>query len=103
MTSRDEMSGGDVFSVVINHSDRTNISEDVYKRVVELVAQQIATDILENDYSEIVAKISPEAIATMALAESGAKIHETLQKKLPDKVMMIEKNTTHVIRKGLFG
>lgn len=100
---QDQLSMADIYKVRVNHEETINMGNAIRLAVIEFVAQQMAKDILENNYIEIMEKISPETIANMAVAEAGAKINETLNKKLPDKIIQIEKNTTQVYQRGLFG
>ena len=94
---------GDVFEVLVSREDTLMMGDAIFARAVELVAEQLAKDILENNYAEIMERISPQAIANMVIAEAGAVVNETLHKKLPDKILEIEKRTTEVYQKGLLG
>ncbi len=94
---------GDIYEVSVNREDILNMGNAIFIKAVELVAEQLAKDILENNYSEIMSKISPEAIANMTIAEAGAAVNETLRKKMPDKILEIEKRTTQIYQKGLLG
>jgi cell division ATPase FtsA len=91
------------YSVSVGQEELISLQEPIKKRVVELVALQIANDILSNNYNEIMSKISPEAIANMAIAEAGAAVNDTLKKKLPDKILEIHKRDTEVYQRSLFG
>lgn len=99
----DPCNAGDLYQVLVGRDETLHMCNAIQIKVIELVAEQIARDILENNYAEIIEKISPEAIANMAIAESGAKISETLNKKLPDKILEIERNTVQVYQRGLLG
>lgn len=92
-----------IYRVSVTKEDELCMVEPIRQRIVELVAYQIAQDILQNNYAEIIGKISPEAIANMAIAEAGAAINETLNKKLPDKIIEIHKTDTQVYQRGLLG
>lgn len=55
-------------------------------------------------------KITPEELEAQyqyeqecMAAEGGAAINETLHKKLPDKILEIEKTKTEIYQKGIFG
>ncbi|EGD47124.1 hypothetical protein Cpap_1516 [Ruminiclostridium papyrosolvens DSM 2782] len=96
----DAATSKDVYVTKISEQEKyQNLYEPIMLTVIEKVAHQIACDILEKNYSEIVSKISPDAIANMAIAEAGAKIHETLNKKLPDKILEIEKTQQKYINR----
>lgn len=103
MTSRDERTGGYVYGVRVGLREMDNLTKPIQIEVARIVAEQIAKDILEHHYTEIMENISPQAISNMAIAEAGAKINETLNKKLPDKITEIQKNHAEVYQKGLFG
>lgn len=77
----------------------------IMARVMDLVAQHIAAEFVENHGVEIAAKLSPDAVANLAVAAAGAAINETLQKKLPDRIMHVETTRTEreVYERGLFG
>lgn len=92
-----------LYKVSIEQEEILSLCESIRGRTIELVAQQLAKDILANNYNEIMSKISPEAIANMAIAEAGAAVNETLKKKLPDKILEIHKTDTQVYQRGLFG
>jgi len=102
-TWKDMNNGVDVYSMSISVDEQLNLGNMVKLRVVEKLADAIADDYIEKHFAEIMGKISPEAIANMAIAEAGAKINETLNKKMPDKIIEIEKRTTEVYQRGLFG
>ena len=85
-------------------------TESVYEirnEVVRMVADKVSDYIIQNNMSEILANIDIKAISNMAIAESGVKINETLNKKLPDKILEIEKiserTNTEIYQRGLFG
>jgi len=95
-----------VLDVFLYRNDfRELCQEKIINLTIEKVADRISNYIYQNYLPDILEKISPEALANMTIAEAGAKINETLQKKLPDKILEIEKiNTkTEVYQKGLFG
>lgn len=75
----------------------------VFQEVVHQVAEVVANKVIEEKLPDILAKITPEAIANMAIAEAGAAINETLHKKMPDKIIEIEKRSTQIYKQGIFG
>lgn len=77
------------------------IGQQVITSVISAVSQRIADDYLAKHGAEVLAKISPEAIASMTIAEAGAAVNETLHKKLPDKVLEVERRV--VYQRGVFG
>jgi predicted HAD superfamily phosphohydrolase YqeG len=94
---------GKQYRIAVEQEELFAFGESIKKRNIELVADQLATDILANNYNEIMSKISPEAIANMAIAEAGAAVNDTLKKKLPDKILEIEKHDTQIYQRGLLG
>ena len=72
--------------------------------IVREAASKIADYIIAHHLPEILEKISPDAIATMTIAEMGAAVNETLKAKLPDKIVHIEHPAmTRIYQKGVFG
>jgi hypothetical protein len=76
---------------------------NVMERVVAEIAQQAATKFIEEHYPEIASKIDPQAIANLAIAAAGAKINETLHKKMPDVIREVVRKETVVYERGIFG
>lgn len=102
-TYQDQKNNCTIFSATISIEEQLDLGNMIKRRVIEKVADAIANEYIEKNFAEIMGKISPEAIANMAIAEAGAKINETLNKKMPDKIIEIEKRTTEVYQRGLFG
>jgi hypothetical protein len=94
---------GYMYNVFVSQEECITLGNAIRTEIVGQVAKQIANDILANNYDEILSQISPEAIANMAIAEAGAAVNETLHKKLPDKILEIEKHDTRVYQRGLLG
>jgi hypothetical protein len=94
---------GYMYNVFVSQDECIMLENAIRTEIVEQVAKQISIDILANNYSEILSKISPKAIANMAIAEAGAAVNETLKKKLPDKILEIHKTDTQVYQRGLLG
>lgn len=80
-------------------------SPEVFRETVDKVSTHIANHIIEQYGAEIMAKISPEAIANMTIAAAGAKINETLNKKMPDKILEVERivHEPAVLQRGILG
>ena len=94
--------------MVISHSVSTeDLLNNTLPKILEQIHKQVAHEIAEECVSkylpQIMEKISPEAIANMSIAEAGAMINETLHKKLPDKVLTVEKTKEKIFQKGIFG
>lgn len=102
---RDACTHRTLFNVSVTEDTVHLMKHEIVNRIIEKVAEQLAKDILENNYAEIMEKVSPVAIANIAIAEAGAAVNETLHKKLPDKILEIEKRTTEIqmYQKGLLG
>ena len=65
------------------------------------IVQGIASQWVKEHYAEVAAKLDPQAIANLTIAESAAAINATLHKKMPDKITEIVK--TEVYQRGIFG
>lgn len=95
-----EKSRGKTYSAFVSDRDFECLDEMIMREV----AKQIANKIVEESFGDIVAYIDPKAIANMAIASAGAKINETLNKKMPDKILEIKtKGDTEVWQRGIFG
>jgi len=89
------------FNLAIDRQDMKHFQDEIFYRAIEIAAKNIANYILENHLNDILEQISPQAIANMSIAEAGAAVNETLHKKLPDKILEIERRT--VYQRKLFG
>ncbi len=101
------LTNGDLgYLVRIDRLDMAHLRNAIVNAVVEQVAQKLAGEFLAEHGTEVLAKMSPDAIATMAIAEAAAGVHETLQRKLPDKILEIERRVETepiVLQRGIFG
>jgi len=52
------------------------------------VCRIAAEKYVKENYNEIIKGIDPVAISNMTIAQAGAKVNETLNKKMPDKVIV---------------
>jgi phage tail protein X len=59
--------------------------------------------LMKNHFSELMALIDMQAVANMAIAQTGAAINETLQKKMPDVVQTIVEKEIEIYQRGVFG
>lgn len=80
----------------------TELPHAIFQETVRQVAEIIAKQVLEDKLTEILEKVTPQAIANMAIAEAGAALNETLHKKMPDKIIEIEKRSTELRHLRLF-
>ena len=89
---------------VISKFDRMSLMNDqMVIAVMREIACKVADRYVAENFQEIIKNISPEAIANLTVAECGARIRETLEKKIPDKVLEIERTRTEVYQRGIFG
>ena len=91
------------FTVQMDMHEHMLNSKYFYEAILKEVAKLISEEIIKQHLPEVLEKISPEAIANMTIAETGAKIRETLEKKIPDKILNVETKRTEIYQKGLFG
>ncbi len=77
----------------------SGLSGDILKQISFVVAQEYVRE----NYQEIIKHIDQKAIATLSVAEASVKIRETLEKKMPDKVLEIIKKEPLIIQKSIFG
>lgn len=73
------------------------------ENVMKMAAREIADKIIQERFGEIMALIDPQSIANLSIAESAAKIRETLEKKIPDKILEINTVEREVWQRGIFG
>ena len=71
--------------------------------LIEEIVKQMAARYVAEHYVEIVKCLSPEAVANMAIAQTGAQLNKTLQEKIPDKILEVISKETEVYQRGLFG
>ncbi len=93
------MEGGYMFAAKISD----HIEEAAAHALLREIVQQIAEKYVAENYQQIVAGMSQEAIATLSVAESAAKIRESLERKIPERIMEIERTKTEVWQRGLLG
>ena len=81
------------------------LEHDMIRFIFKEIATKIAERYVEEHYQEIVKLLDQQAITTLSAAEAAAAIRETLEKKLPDKILHIveERTKTRVFQRGLLG
>lgn len=95
---------GGVFETFVSHEDMAfNMPLQIHELVMQEVSKLLSAEIVKTKGQEIIARIDPQAIANMTIAESAAAINETLHKKMPDKIMEIVKTERETIERGFFG
>lgn len=103
-TMHDPSSGITHHILSFDDLDEATMTTAIYQRAVELIATEIAKTFIAQHGAEILARISPDAIATLTMAEAGAAVNDTLKKKLPDKILeVVREGNPIVLRRGLFG
>ena len=99
----DHRSDGFRFMGTIDRS--TAMVKAIERQVIREVAAKVAERYITEHYAEIIAKMDPQAMANLSIAEGAAAIRETLEKKFPDRVEHHHhKEVVHVpVRRGFFG
>ena len=76
----------------------------IMRRVVDLVAEKLAEQFLHDHGPEILARLDPQAIANLAIADSGRAVREALEKQVPREVQHHYHDATpQVYKVGVFG
>jgi hypothetical protein len=92
---------------VNDNSVYMQFSDILDRHAPELILREIAHAVAErfvaDHYQEIVAAMDMNAIATLSVAEAAAKIRETLEKKIPDKILEVQTTKKEVWQRGIFG
>lgn len=79
-------------------------SRVVLERALDKVADAIAERFLADHLQEVLAMLNPEAVANLAVADAAGSIREALHKKLPDKIVEVERRGPgEVWQRGIFG
>lgn len=94
---------GGGMAIVAKFGSSALVNEHMAVAVMQKISTLVAERYVAENFKEIVEGISPEAIANLSIAESAAKIRETLEKKIPERVMTIEKTRREVWKRGLLG
>lgn len=93
-----------MYLVRVSRIEVAQMQNEIAAYIVKRVGEHIAADFLEKHGSEVMAKLSPEAVAQMAIAEAGAAVNDTLKRKLPDKIIEVERQSEPVVyQRGIFG
>ena len=71
---------------------RIGMADQVLREVCKIVAERYVAE----NFQAICEHLSPEAVANLSIAESAAKIRETLEKKIPDKILEVTRTKTEV-------
>lgn len=66
--------------------------------ILREIADRVADEIVKQHLPSIIASLDQQAIANMTIAAAGAKVNETLNKKMPDKILEINRETTNNVR-----
>ena len=102
-TARHDMNTGSlIVETVLSRFDMKG--EQMQLAILRETSRLVADHIIAHHLPEILEKISPDAIANMSIAEAAAAVNETLHKKLPAKIMEIERRSpAQVYQRGLLG
>ena len=101
---RDAAKGDHHVNVRLNELDWTMLGNEAIKRAIVQIAEQLAAQYVAEHGAEILAAISPQAVATNTMAAAGAAVNETLHKKWPDKVLVVEhQRAPEVWQRGVLG
>lgn len=99
--SRDYATRSDVYRVEI--ADWASmVREEFFARTcLEYAAKMITEKWVADNYQDVAASINQKAVATMVMAEAGAKIRESLERNIPGRVeRIVEKQ---VFQRGVLG
>lgn len=95
---------GTRFEVFVSAMETDYMGKAIAEQVIHLIAEHVAAVYVEEHATEILAKINPEAVAAMAIAEAGAALNDTLKKQHADRVVRVPvPGETQVYQKGIFG
>lgn len=89
------------FGTTLSENDVQFLGKQVWERAIDITAKLIAEEFIKKHGQEVLAKLDPQAIANLSVAQAGAAIRETLEKKLPSSERIVEKAV--VYQRGIFG
>lgn len=95
--------GGSVFMAKFDDSAIATLSNNGVIAIIQEIVRAVADRYVTEHYGEIVSKIDQQAIANLAIAESGKKIAEAITAKptiLHDTKTEVK---TEVYERGIFG
>lgn len=95
--------GEDKMAIVSKFDLMGDMNTSMIEAVMSQICKQVAERYVAENFQEIVKNISPEAIGNLTVAECAAKIRETLENKIPDRVMQIETTRREVYQRGVLG
>jgi hypothetical protein len=75
----------------------------IVRRAIEIVADRLAEQFLNDHGADILAALDPQAIANLAIADSGRAVREALEKSIPREVQHHHHTNREVYKVGLFG
>lgn len=78
-----------VCTIIKNNYIQQTMLTEILRETINQTASKLSDHIVEKYGVEIISKISMEALANMTVAATGTKINETLNKKLPDSVLVV--------------
>ncbi len=90
-------------NTIISVRPREFMTHELMMETISRIADGIAERFIKENYAEIAKALDPVALANLAMADAGAKINETLNKKMPDKIMEVTRTVHKTIERGFFG
>ena len=63
----------------------------VMKLILETAAKELAQVFIREYGQEVLAKLDPQAIANLAVAEAAGEISKAIKQKFPDKILEVER------------
>jgi len=75
----------------------------IVREAIQIVAEKIAQQFIDDHGAEILAALDVQAIANLAIADSGRAVRESLEKQIPREVRHEHHTEREVYKVGLFG
>jgi len=97
---RDIPTGDDILQVRIDTAGAALFGRAVFDRAITIAAEKLADEFIATHGQEVLAAMSPEAMATLATAGVGAEMAKAI-KETPTAISIQEK--TKMYQRGLFG
>jgi hypothetical protein len=85
--------------------EEREFAEGLLPAIFDKIADKLADQIILELGPEIMKRLDPQAIANLTIAAAAAKVNETLNKKMPDKILetVRTETQTRIFQRGLFG
>lgn len=102
-TMRDTRHDGLSLLTQVSAAESAMLSKEIISEVIRQVAAAIAEQFLADHANDILAKLDPQAIANLAIADSGRAVREALEKQIPREVQHHHHTHREFFKVGLFG